>query len=140
LDDAVHPLKTAIERLTDDDGLPAGQLMAWAGFDDGDSDRRPSGFERASQAVYEMIWLRDRLQAWAARTARSSGGNKGRRSLEAARGDVVAILSPAYAKYFGRPMGRGRSGPAMRFLQAFFRSVDDHPHEATLVKLIRSIR
>jgi hypothetical protein len=148
---AASALDKALSRLRDDhvfkeDGIVIARsdLMAWAGDEEDRITPRkkgaPSGFERATNAVEEILWLRDRLQAAAGRVGASRGNPAGRPNVADSRREAVVILAPAYQKAFGKPMGTGRVGPAVRFLNAFFGALGDHPHAATLVKLIRSVR
>jgi hypothetical protein len=148
---AASALDKALEHLRDnhlfkEEGIVIGQsdLMTWAG-DEAEriiprAEGAPSGFERATNAVEEILRLRDLLQAAAPRVGASPGNPASRPSVSDSRREAVAILAPAYQKAFGRPMGAGREGPAVRFLKAFFRALGDHPHAATLVEFIRSLR
>ena len=138
---AASALDRALKLLTEGK-IPRGDLMAWAG-DEADEQNppasgAPSGFERAANVVEQICWLRDLLHAWARRTQSAPQGTPGRPDLTAGRLEAIEILAPAYKRAFGRRMARGRKGPTIRFLRAFFGEFGDRPHAATLVQIIRT--
>jgi len=137
-------LDKALATLTDEQGLLAVDLIAWAGFEADEAEPpapgAPSGFERANRTVHGIRWLRDQLQSWSRRTRTAPAGKRGPLDRSARRRAAIAILAPAYDRAFGRPMGLGREGPAIRFLRAFFKEIGDRPHATTLLKLIRAVR
>lgn len=141
---AASALDKALGLLEERPGLPAGDLMAWAGFEadevEGRAGGRPSGFERAANAVEQIGWLRDQIQKWAVRTQNSPRTRSGRIPIADARHEAVWALAPAYQRAFGRPMAASRGGPAARFLRAFFAVCGDRPHATTLVTLLRDVR
>jgi len=140
LDGAVR----ALSLLTD-------ELLAWAGYQAEEEEPRDegacSGFEEADRARDDverartsMVWLRDKLRAWARQTQESPGGKGGRPSRRGSRLVAVEILMPAFEKAFGQPMGASRGGPAARLLEAFFAAFRRSPGEDAILALIRSAK